>query len=94
MGKPTIDDEWWALTESLLRPAKPRRFKYPGHKPVPDRTASTGILFVLRTAFAGALPAEMGCGVWRRLFMCKCRDATRQSPSHPVAIGHSQGKGR
>ena len=72
MGKPIIDDELWALIEPLLPPAKPRRFKYPGRKPVPDRAALTGIFFVLKTGIRWRdLPAEMGCGsgvsCWRRL---------------------------
>ena len=72
MGKPIIDDELWALIEPLLPPAKPRRFKHPGRKPVPDRAALTGILFVLKTGIRWRdLPAEMGCGsgvsCWRRL---------------------------
>ncbi|TDF95014.1 transposase, partial [Paraburkholderia guartelaensis] len=63
MGKPIIDDELWALIEPLLPPAKPRRFKHPGRKPVPDRAALTGILFVLKTGIRWRdLPAEMGCG--------------------------------
>ncbi|MGF6293077.1 transposase [Paraburkholderia youngii] len=72
MGKPIIDDELWTLIEPLLPPAKPRRFKYPGRKPVPDRAALTGILFVLKTGIRWRdLPPEMGCGsgvsCWRRL---------------------------
>ena len=72
MGKPIIDDELWKLIEPLLPAAKPRRFKYPGRKPVPDRAALTGILFVLKTGIRWRdLPAEMGCGsgvsCWRRL---------------------------
>ncbi|WP_350029104.1 transposase [Caballeronia sp. GAFFF1] len=61
MGKPIIDDELWALIEPLLPPAKPRRFKYPGRKPMPDRAALTGILFVLKSGIRWRdLPAEMG----------------------------------
>ncbi|EKS71964.1 hypothetical protein BURK_009036 [Burkholderia sp. SJ98] len=72
MGKSIIDDELWALIEPLLPPAKPRRFKYPGRKPVQDRAALTGILFVLKTGIRWRdLPAEMECGsgvsCWRRL---------------------------
>jgi transposase len=72
MGKPTIDDELWTPTEPLLPPAKPRRFKYPGRKSVPDQAALTGTLFVLKTGIRWRdLPAEMGCGsgvgCWRRL---------------------------
>jgi hypothetical protein len=33
----------------LLPPPKPRRFRYPGRKPVDDRKVLTGILFVLKT---------------------------------------------
>jgi transposase len=72
MGKPMKYDELWALIQPLRPPAKPRRFKYPGRKPVPDRAALSGILFVLKTGIRWRdLPAEMGCGpgvsCWRRL---------------------------
>ncbi|GLZ19001.1 hypothetical protein Bpla01_25310 [Burkholderia plantarii] len=72
MGKPIIDDELWALIEPLLPPSKRRRVKYPGRKPIADRAASTGILFVLKTGIRWRdLPSEMGCGsgvsCWRRL---------------------------
>ena len=72
MDKPIIDDELWALIEPLLPPAKPRRFRYSGRKPVADRAALTGILFVLKSGIRwNELPAEMGCGsgisCWRRL---------------------------
>jgi len=46
MRKPIIDDELWALIEPLLPPPKPRRFNYPGRKPVPDRAALAGILLL------------------------------------------------
>src|SRR6201747_3146010 len=72
MDKPIIDDELWQRLEPLLPQPKARRKKYPGRKPVPDRAALSGILFVLRTALRWRdLPAEMGCGsgltCWRRL---------------------------
>ena len=72
MAKLIIDDELWALIEPLLPPAKPRRFRYPGRKPVADRAALTGILFVLKSGIRwNPLPTEMGCGsgisCWRRL---------------------------
>ncbi|WP_243830307.1 IS5 family transposase [Caballeronia sp. SBC1] len=72
MDKPIIDDELWKRIEPLLPQPKPRREKYPGRKPVPDRAALSGILFVLRTGLRWRdLPAEMGCGsgvtCWRRL---------------------------
>ncbi|QIE29622.1 IS5 family transposase ISBcen20 (plasmid) [Caballeronia sp. SBC2] len=72
MDKPIIDDELWERIEPLLPEPKPRREKYPGRKPVPDRAALSGILFVLRNGLRWRdLPAEMGCGsgvtCWRRL---------------------------
>ena len=71
MAKPILNDELWEIIEPLL-PKKKRRFRYPGRKPIPDREALTGILFVLKTGIAWEdLPLEMGCGsgmtCWRRL---------------------------
>jgi len=70
--KPLIDDALWAQIEPLLPPEKPRRYRFPGRKPVPPRAALTGILFVLLSAIPWELlPREMGCGsgvtCWRRL---------------------------
>ena len=72
MAKPILNDELWKLIKPLLPSPKPRRFKYPGRKPVPNRDALTGILFVLKTGIPWEyLPKEMGCGsgmtCWRRL---------------------------
>jgi transposase len=71
MAKPLLDDELWNLIEPLI-PKKRRRFRYPGRKPICDRAALTGILFVLRTGIPWEyLPKEMGCGsgmtCWRKL---------------------------
>jgi len=72
MAKPLVDDELWAVIRPLLPTPKPRRFRYPGRKPIDDRRALTGILFVLKTGIPWEdLPREMGCGsgmtCWRRL---------------------------
>jgi transposase len=72
MAKPLVSDALWDLIQPLLPPPKPRRFRYPGRKPVDDRQALTGILFVLKTGIPWEdLPLEMGCGCgmtcWRRL---------------------------
>ncbi len=72
MAKPILDDDLWTLIEPRLPPPKPRRFRYPGRKPITNRQALTGIIFVLRTGIPWELlPREMGCGsgisCWRRL---------------------------
>jgi len=72
MAKAILDESLWILIEPVLPPPKPRRKKYPGRKPISNRQALTGILFVLRTGIPWEyLPQEMGCGsgmtCWRRL---------------------------
>jgi transposase len=72
MAKPILDDELWVLIEALLPAPKPRRFRYPGRKPIGNREALTGILFVLISGIPWEmLPQELGCGsgmsCWRRL---------------------------
>jgi transposase len=69
MAKPLLTDELWQRIEPLLPPERP---KPKGGRPlVPDRTALTGIVFVLRTGIQWELlPKEMGCcgmTCWRRL---------------------------
>lgn len=72
MAKPILDDALWLLLAPLFPPPKPRRFRHPGRKPISDRQALTGILFVLITGIPWEyLPKELGCGsgmtCWRRL---------------------------
>ena len=72
MAKPLLTDALWKRIEPLLPPHKPRRRRFPGRKPIDDRKALTGILFVLKTGINWEdLPQEMGCGCgmtcWRRL---------------------------
>ena len=80
MAKPLVSDELWENVKPLLPEPKPRRFRHPGRKPLDDRKALTGILFVLRSGIPPyqvrgrlweMLPQEMGCGsgmtCWRRL---------------------------
>ncbi len=66
-----LSNELWERIEPLL-PVKERRFRYPGHKRLPNREALCGILFVLHTGIAWQqLPAELGFGsgvtCWHRL---------------------------
>ena len=57
-----VSDGLWQRIEQLL-PKRQRRFRYPGRKPVPDRQALPGILFVLYTGIAWRhLPLELGFG--------------------------------
>ena len=72
MAKPLLDDDLWNLIEPILPKPKRRRKRYPGRKPIPNRQALNGILFVLKTGIGWEyLPLEMGCGsgmtCWRRL---------------------------
>ncbi len=50
-----VSDELSALVEPLLS-ARPRRFRYPGRKRLPDRECVQGILFVLHTGHPVAGP--------------------------------------
>lgn len=66
-----VSDRAWVRIEPVL-PRKPRRFRYPGRKPLDDRLVLQGILFVLHTGIGWEhLPQELGfgCGMtaWRRL---------------------------
>src|SRR5262249_59636476 len=66
-----VSDQAWARIDRVL-PKKPRRFRYPGRKPLDDRLVLQGILFVLHTGIGWEhLPQELGfgCGMtaWRRL---------------------------
>ena len=72
MAKALIDDELWTVIEPLLPAARPRRFRFPGRKPLDHRRALTGVVFVLKTGIGWEdLPQELGCGsgmtCWRRL---------------------------
>jgi transposase len=58
-----VTDELWERVQPLLPPPPPRRFRFPGRKPLDYRMVLTGILFVLKTGMAwDDLPAELGCG--------------------------------
>ena len=71
MAKQLVDDALWEVVEPLLPPAPARTSRH-GRPRQSDRTALTGILFVLRSGIPWEmLPPEMGCGsgmtCWRRL---------------------------
>ena len=71
MAQELVDDELWARIAPLI-PPRPRRRRYPGRRPLDDRKALDGILFVLSTGIGWErLPQELGWGsgtaCWRRL---------------------------
>jgi transposase len=49
MSARILPDELWNRIEPLLPLPKPRRFRFPGRKPLGNRKALVGILFVLKT---------------------------------------------
>jgi transposase len=49
MTKRVLDDRLWALIQPHCSAQKPRRFPFPGRKPIGNRQTLTGILFVLVT---------------------------------------------
>lgn len=63
---------FWAAVEPLL-PARERRFRYPGRKPIEDRAVLQGIIFVLVTGIPWkALPIELGFGSGQTCVIAGC----------------------
>jgi transposase len=61
--RPLVSDALWERLRPRLPPPPPRRFRFPGRKPLDYRKLLTGIVFVLKTGIAwDDLPAELGCG--------------------------------
>lgn len=78
MTKPLVSDALWERLTPLLPPPKPRRFRFPGRKPLPPGNVLSGILFVLKTgigwddlppswAGAAARPAARPLRLWHCL---------------------------
>lgn len=72
MAKPLLSEELWNEVKELLPAPKARRKRYPGRKPIGEREALTGIIFILKTGMGWEdLPQELGCGsgmtCWRRM---------------------------
>src|SRR3954471_3518933 len=97
MARPLLPDGLWERIEPLLPPPRPRRFRFPGRKPIDDRKALTGILFVLKTGIPWEdLPREMGCGsgmtCWRRLRDWQAAGVWQQL--HEVLLAELNGAGK
>lgn len=87
-----VPDELWVRLEPLI-PKKPRRFRYPGRRPLDDRKVLSGILFVLTTGVGWErLPKELGFGsgddllaTLDRLAGCGCLAASARRAAGGVA---------
>jgi transposase len=92
-----VDDALWAQIEPLLPNRRSRRRRYAGRKPIPDRAALTGILFVLRSGIPwNMLPKEMGCGsgsaCWRRLARWQRAGVWKKLHAALLAALHERGQ--
>jgi transposase len=66
MSKPLLPDGLWQEIKPLLPEPKPRRFRFPGRKPLDRRKVLTGIVFVLKTGISwDDLPPDLGLGCGR-----------------------------
>ena len=55
-----VPDSLWERVQPLLPPRPPRRHKHPGRRPVDDRAALAGIVFVLKTGIGwNQLPRDL-----------------------------------
>ena len=75
-----LPDQLWDRIEPLLPPPKSRRFRFPGRKPLDNRKALIGILFVLKTGIRWEdLPQETGLWEWHDLLAALARLASGRS---------------
>src|SRR5437764_398880 len=88
MARPLVSDELWEALQPLLPPPKPRRFRYPGRKPVGHRQALTGILFVLKTGTPWEAPRRDGLRLRHDLLAPPARLARgrRLAPAPPGPV--------
>ena len=72
MVEDLVPDSLWERVAPLLPARPPRRRRFPGRKPVDDRAALAGVVFVLKTGITwNQLPRDLvGCSgitCWRRV---------------------------
>ncbi len=97
MAKPLVSDALWERIEPLLPPLKPRRFRYPGRKPLDRRKVLTGILFILKTGIAwGELPAECGwgCGLTCKRYLRRWQRLGVWAKLHQILLAELHGADR
>ena len=93
MAKPILDDALWEIIQPLLPPPKKRRKRYPGRKPIDNRSALCAVLFVLKTGVPWEyLPQELGWGsgmtAWRRLHAWQRKGVWKKI--HEALLAHLQ----
>jgi transposase len=93
-----VADALWERIEPLL-PRRQRRFRYPGRRPLPDREALQGILFVLHTGIAWRhLPLELGFGsgstCYRRMVDWQQAGVWQRLHSLPSCVRRVRSSGR
>jgi transposase len=97
MIKSLLPDGLWQEIEPLLPLPKPRRFRFPGRKPLDRRKVLTGILFVLQTGISwDDLPAELGLGCGRtcRDYLQKLQEAGVWQRLHTLLLSRLNRAGR
>jgi hypothetical protein len=73
MVKPLLPHALRQTIEPLLPTRKPRRFRYPGRRPINDRTVLVGIQFVVKSGIPPEdFPCEINCcGMTLRKRLCQ-----------------------
>jgi transposase len=97
MAKPLVSDELWKRIEPLLPRPKPRRFRFPGRKPLEPRKVLTGIAFVLKTGIAWEdLPPECGwgCGLTCKRYLRRWQRQGVWQKLHEVLLAELNGADR
>lgn len=97
MAKSLVPDELRNRIEPLIPPPKPRRFPFPGRKPLEPRHVLTGILFVLKAGIAWEdLPAECGwgCGLTCKRYLRRWQRQGVWQELHEILLAESNGADR
>ncbi len=94
MAKPILDDALWEIIEPLLPPAKKRRKRYPGRKPIDHRKALRNPVCAQDRSALGVSAAGTGLGQWNDClapFAClatqRCVEADPRSAVGTLARG-------
>lgn len=93
MAKPLVSDALWERIEPLIPKPPPRRFRFPGRKPLDARSVLTGIVFVLKTGIDwDDLPAELGwgCGKTCKAYLKAWHQAGVWEGLHPILLQELQ----